>query len=265
MLWKIEDTPHFLVGSIHVRSAKEATIPKGLIETFQLTKETVFEADVSDPRLQTFGIDPSLSHLNTQNARSLYERAANLLKTIGINQAIDSFKPWKASLALTYHILCSQGFDFNNGIDQRLREYSLADNHTISYLEFPLRSLQCFDSLSTDDSLKLLEEVVNNPIKLIEVITNIITAWTQQDLSTIGNILNSLLSEHFDLYSDFVLRRNEEWLQKLINEILPDDTPKLVVVGALHCVGERGLTNLMLDHNIQTTIWKMHEKCDATE
>ena len=256
MLWKIEDTPHFLVGSIHFRSTEEAAMPKRLIEAFQSTKETVFEADVSDPRLQIFGIDSSLSHLNTQNARYIYERATSLLKTIGINQEIDSFKPWKASFVLTYHILCSQGFDFNNGIDQKLRECSLADSRTISYLESPLRSLQCFDSLSTDYSLKLLEEVVNNPIKLIEVMTNLITSWKQQDLPTIGNILNSLLSEHFDLFSDIILRRNEEWLQKLINEILPDDTPKLIVVGVLHCVGERGITNLMLDHNIQTTILK---------
>jgi uncharacterized protein YbaP (TraB family) len=58
------------------------------------------------------------------------------------------------------------------------------------------------------------------------------------------------------LFSDIILRRNEEWLQKLINEILPDDTPKLIVVGVLHCVGERGITNLMLDHNIQTAILK---------
>jgi uncharacterized protein len=256
MLWKIEDTPHFLVGSIHARSTEEAAMPKRLIEAFQSTKETVFEADVSDPRLQTFGIDLSLSHLNTQNARYIYERATSLLKTIDINQEIDSFKPWKASFVLTYHILCSQGFDFNNGIDQKLRECSLADSRTISYLESPLRSLQSFDSLSTDYSLKLLEEVVNNPTKLIEVMTNLITAWKQQDLPTIDNILNSLLSEHFDLFSDIILRRNEEWLQKLINEILPDDTPKLIVVGVLHCVGERGITNLMLDHNIQTAILK---------
>lgn len=254
MLWKIEDTPHFLVGSIHIRSAEEATIPKKLIEAFQSTKETVLEADVSDPRLQTFGIDSSLSHLDTQNALCIYERATNLLKTIGINQKIDSFKPWKASLALTYHILCSQGFDFNNGIDQKLRECSLADGRTISYLEHPLRSLQCFDSLSTDYSLNLLEEVVNNPIELIEVMTNFITAWKQQALPTIDNILNSYLSKHFDLFSNIILRRNEEWLQKLINETLPDETPKLIVVGILHCVGERGITSLMLDHNIQTTI-----------
>ncbi len=39
MLWKIEDTPHFLVGSIHVRSAEEVAIPKRLIEAFQSTKE----------------------------------------------------------------------------------------------------------------------------------------------------------------------------------------------------------------------------------
>ena len=254
MLWKIEDTPHFLVGSIHVRSAEEAAIPKRLIEAFQSTKETVFEANVSDPRLQTFGIDSSLSHLDTQNALCIYERATNLLKTIGISQVIDAFKPWKAALALTYHILCSRGFDYNNGIDQKLRECSLADGRTISYLEHPLRSLQCFDSLPTDYSLNFLEEVVNNPIELIEVMTNLITAWKQQALPTINNILNSYLSEHFDLFSNIILRRNKEWLQKLINETLPDETPKLIVVGILHCAGERGITNLMLDHNIQTTI-----------
>ncbi len=178
------------------------------------------------------------------------------VETEGRYQKIDSFKPWKASLALTYHILSNRGFDFQNGIDQKLRECSLADSRTISYLEHPLRSLQCFDSLSTDYSLKLLEEVVNNPIKVIEFITKLITAWKQQDLSTIDNILNSLLSEHFDLFSDLLLRRNEEWLQKLINETLPDETPKLIVVGILHCVGERGITSLMLDHNIQTTTLK---------
>lgn len=256
MLWKIEDTPHFLVGSIHVRSAEEAAIPKRLIEAFQSTKETVFEADVSDPRLQTFGIDSSLSHLDTQNARYIYDRATSLLKTMGINQEIDSFKPWNVFLALTYHILSNQGFDFQNGIDLKLMECSSADGRTISYLEHPLRSLQCFDSLSNDYCLKLLEEIVNNPIKVIELMTNLITAWKQQDLSTIDNILNFCLSEHFDLFSDLVLRRNEEWLQKLINETLPDETPKLIVVGILHCVGERGITSLMLDHNIQTTILK---------
>jgi uncharacterized protein YbaP (TraB family) len=256
MLWKIENTPHFLVGSIHVRSAKETAIPKKLIEAFQSTKETVFEADVSDPRLQTFGIDSSLSHLDTQNALCIYERATNLLKTIGINHVIDAFKPWKASFAMNYHILCSQGFDFNNGIDQKLREYSLADRRTISYLESPLRSLQCFDSLPNDYCLKFLEEVVGNPIKAVEITTNLVKAWNRQDLSTIDNLLNSLLSEHFDLYSDLVLRRNEEWLHKLINEILPNDTPKLIVVGILHCVGDNGIVNLMLDHNIQTTVLK---------
>jgi uncharacterized protein YbaP (TraB family) len=254
MLWKIEDTPHFLVGSIHARSAEESAIPKKLIEAFQSTKETVFEADVSDPRLQTFGIDPSLSHLDTQNALYIYERATNLLKAIGISQVINSFKPWKVYTVLNCHILRSRGFDFNNGIDQKLRECSLANSHTISYLEPSLRSLQYFDSLSNDYCLKLLEEIINNPIKSIELMTNLITAWKQQDLPAIDNLLNLCLSEHFDLFSDLILRRNEEWLQKLINETLPDETPKLIVVGMLHCAGEKGITSLMLNHNIQTTI-----------
>ena len=77
-----------------------------------------------------------------------------------------------------------------------------------------------------------------------ESVETLITAWRHGDTATLERELLSELEQQADLYNALIVERNRRWADTM-KEWLDDKEDYLVVVGALHLVGDDGVPALL--------------------
>ena len=82
MLWEIADTPHRLLGSVHVLPADTA-FPNWVAESYEGIERFVFESGGEGVRNE-IGIDLTRAHLKLAGASEVYQSAKTLLASIEI-------------------------------------------------------------------------------------------------------------------------------------------------------------------------------------
>jgi hypothetical protein len=92
---------------------------------------------------------------------------------------------------------------------------------------------------------------------LRELMDDLILAWRSGDIDYLGQTLLDDVSGHPELYETIVASRNRLWADT-IDELLERDEDYLVVVGALHLVGEDGVPQLLQRRGVK--IEQMHEQ-----
>src|SRR5712671_7573632 len=120
MLWKIGDTPHRVLGSVHVLPQK-ATLPVWAAEGHRGMERFVFEADHRDASIAAVGVDTSGAHLAFPGAAELYTRAATFLASKGFVDPFDGLRPWRAAFYMVSRLLPAAGLFHEHGMDNRLR------------------------------------------------------------------------------------------------------------------------------------------------
>ena len=58
-----------------------------------------------------------------------------------------------------------------------------------------------------------------------------------------------------DFRKELLDKRNKNWAVK-INEFMKEDRDKMVIVGAAHLVGDKGLVKLLRDSGLKVKRWK---------
>jgi hypothetical protein len=85
----------------------------------------------------------------------------------------------------------------------------------------------------------------------------LIETWNQGDAGTLGELLGEGFEDYASLYETLVVGRNREWLPKVESWADRGGTT-LVVVGALHLVGEDSLIEMLTarGHRIRRLPWE---------
>ena len=78
----------------------------------------------------------------------------------------------------------------------------------------------------------------------------VLSAWRHGDTARLATLLSKEYREFPALYRPLVTDRNQHWLPQ-IERFLKDDRNTLVVVGALHLVGDGGLLELLRQDGYQ--------------
>ena len=71
MLWKIENTPHQVLGSVHALP-KDAALPIWAAQSHRGIERFVFEADHRDPSIAAVGVDTAGAHLSFPGAADMH-------------------------------------------------------------------------------------------------------------------------------------------------------------------------------------------------
>ena len=83
-----------------------------------------------------------------------------------------------------------------------------------------------------------------------ESIDEMIRAWRYGDIAFLESGLLDSFSDHEELSDALVNNRNLRWVTQ-INELLDDRDDYLIIVGALHLVGEGGVPNLLAEKGVK--------------
>jgi len=239
MLWKIVDTPHRLIGSAHILPEK-AVLPSWVTASYDGIERFVFESDTRSPPNQVIGVDRTGAHLKLPGALEVYQRAKMLLASIGSNDPIDDFLPWRAAFYVLFQLLTKSGLSHAYGIENKFRVMADANGLSVDFLESTTRALELIDSSSkqANGGLAFFENFVANAESGngLSELQRVIRAWFSNDLEALTAIFNEKLIECPFMFVPSIIQRNKEWVT-VARKLASDRIPTLFIVGALHTVG----------------------------
>ncbi len=247
MLWEIANTPHRLLGTMHIMP-KSTQWPDWFskchegIEQFAYERETKAKAD------SRIGIDQTRTHLRLPNASDIYSRAAKLLASIGETKPIEAFRPWMLSLTVAALFQKHWGFVSDFGPDKYLTDLADKNKLPVKYLESRNNTLERLNSAHeiTDFGLGILEETLTDiELGAGRLLTHRqLQAWLNSDLGEMGVLFDEEMRRNPVFYKALILQRNQDWLP-VATKLAKDKKPSLFIVGALHTVGSGSLIGLM--------------------
>jgi len=247
LLWEVrgERGTIWLLGSMHFASDALYPLPPAVDAAFESADVVGFEIDLDEAAGSAWTmLDKGTLRDGTLDQRisaETWEEVKSRLEKRGLGTAgFDRMQPWFLAMNLTITELQTAGFDPQKGLDQHLFSRAKGAGKRRIALETVEFQLALFDGLEgeqADDFLRHTLRELDEVVPLIEGITN---DWKAGDLAALERLLLEGFEEFPELFNALVRDRNQRWHQQVC-ELLAANDDVLLVVGALHLVGEQGL------------------------
>jgi uncharacterized protein len=249
-VWAIRG-PHstvYLAGSIHLLKAENAALPPGFARAYADTTCLVMELDL--PKLDPLAVaDWMLAHgtlpagtgLRSVIGEARYQRVTAAASRDGLPAAaLEREAPWIVGLQLAELEYARLGFDAGQGVEEQLVARAAADHRSTAGLESVSDELGVFEAMPPPQQLRFLDMVLADLDDSGADVPEVVSAWRRGDVARLAALLAHEYRSFPSLYRALVTERNRRWLPQ-IERLLNGGENCLVVVGALHLVGEGGL------------------------
>jgi uncharacterized protein YbaP (TraB family) len=253
-MWQINgvDNRIYLLGSIHLLREKDHPLPSAIYSAYDDAEKIIMELDMDD-------MDPVEGQVLTnelgliQDGRTLselmgtdsYAEALKLAEAAQIPLSLlDKSEPWYAAMHVEIMLLMRVGFNPAYGIETHLMELAQSDRKEILGFETMRQQLGFLDGLSPDAQRDMLIQALSEGANLQEMMDTMIEAWRLGDIAFMEDSLLSDMQDYPELNRVIVVDRNIDWTNQ-IEDLLDDQLDYLVVVGALHLIGEDGVPGLL--------------------
>lgn len=251
-LWRVgcDGRAVYLLGSIHFMKPDAYPLSDAIEHAYAGARTVVFETDMEGmdraaAGLMAASLLPDGATLAETVGPELYRRTVTRLEAAGLGAAaVERMKPWMVALTLTTLELMRAGYVGTEGIDAHFSARAKADGKRRAALETVDFQVSLFADLSPSEGEEFLRYTLDDLDAVIPMIDTVIAAWRSGDAAALERLLGDAFEEHDKLYQRFVVDRNRRWLPQ-IEALLDDDKDALVVVGALHLVGDDGLIHLL--------------------
>jgi hypothetical protein len=251
-----------LLGSVHLLRESDYPLPGNITAAVDQAECLVFELDIDDldplvsqSLLESLGRMPDGESLRDMLSPEDYDRAAMQSRELGIElDILGDFKPWFAALTLMNLQLMRLGFVPQLGLEQQLAAAATASGKDVLGLETLEFQLSLFDNLPDDTQAQLLLQTLEEAGGLEAQMGSLVSAWRQGQTGVLANELRRNFAGYPDLYRSLVTERNIAWADKII-DLGRGDRPCLVVVGALHLVGDGSVIELLRQRGVQVHRW----------
>jgi uncharacterized protein len=242
----------YLAGSVHLLPAAQATLPAGLTRAYADSSRLVMEIDLGrlDPQqlgswVLEHGRLPAGTTLRAVIGEQRYGEVTHAAGDLGLPpEALDDEAPWVVAIELTDLEYLKLGFDPEQGVEQQLVQRAHTDGKATAGLETVDAELGSLAGLSQSDQVRLLDQTLKELDEPPAELDDILSAWRSGDAPRLAKLLAGEYQEFPQLYRPLVTERNRLWLPQ-IEQMLAGDGNCLVVVGALHLVGDGGLLELL--------------------
>ena len=238
----------YLAGSIHLLPAQEALLPPAFDKAYADSGRLVMELDLGtiDPLQAAAWMSEhgSLSPGTTLRGilgEQRYARVSAAATELGLPvEMLDGQAPWAVGIELADLEYVHLGFDPQQGVEEQLVHRAQADGKPTAGLETLSEELGSLEALPREDQLRLLDQTVDELKQSQSEVHEVLRAWRNGDAATLAKLLKREYQSFPALYRPLVTDRNQHWLPQ-IERLLRADGNALVVVGALHLVGDGGL------------------------
>jgi len=252
-LWEVSSSQAtvFLLGSVHILKHDTYPISLAAEKALRRSKAVVLEVDLDEMdslrsqqllRKKGFLHEEMLEDTISPKTLSL---VIEKIEEMGLSlDQIRSFKPWLLMVTLTTTKLRKLGFDPIHGVDRYFFNQAKRWNKEILSLESIEYQLDRLDGMSTKTQELILLQTLEELDVLEETFDEVLLAWSKGEVK----VLEALLFEGFKdfpvVFQRLITDRNKNWMPK-IQGFLDQTGTTLVVVGAAHLVGPKGVVQLL--------------------
>jgi uncharacterized protein len=253
-VWSLKGAKNtvYLAGSVHALPPDHSELPEQLERAYAASRRIVMEVDLDDMDpleavqfVASRGTLPEGQSLESIVGDAGYVKVQALSRSLEVpDVVIARLEPWAAAMVLTQFALMKSGYDPNLGIDMQLVERARADGKPVDGLETVGDQLGIFDDRSVTEQTEFLLASADDVAALPDDLRRLVDGWRTGDLKALEKELTKERAQVPGLYDELLGARNRKWLPK-IEALLAGDQDVLVVVGALHFVGQDGLIELL--------------------
>ena len=254
VFWAVKgqhNTVYFL-GSVHMLKAADRELPPEIMRAYAQSKTLVMELNLSDVNADALlgaGLEsatlPAGQSLAEVIGPDLYRVLLAHAEPLGLDpDMLAHFRPWFAALLLEQLSLAQAGFDASTGVDLQLTKRAEQDHKPIVALETVAEQLGIFASLSREQQREYLRSTLHELDTASTDTANLVQAWQHGDTAALARLLRAASADSPTLFRMLTTDRNRKWLPT-ITALLSDDHDDLVIVGALHLIGNDGLIELL--------------------
>ena len=253
-LWAVKGNHNtvYLLGSVHALKAADSNLPPEAWRAYASAKALVMEINLNEAsanKLRGSILDletlPAGKTLAGALGPDVYNKFTAHAKPLGLDpEFVSHFQPWFAANMLDQLELAKLGFDPDAGVDQQLAKRAQTDHKDIIGLETIEEQIEIFARLSLEEQRRYMLYSLSEVDNTASGLDAIISAWRRGDTKVLEQLLGEAFKEFPDLYSKLTTDRNRKWLPT-ITGLLNDDHDYLVVVGALHLIGNDGIVELL--------------------
>ncbi|MEM5317764.1 TraB/GumN family protein [Paraburkholderia sp. JHI869] len=250
MLWQIEDSNTYVLGSVHLSNIPQLQLPDIAERAFAEAKCVILEADQKvqpDPRL--FMMPPG-KQLDSSVSTELFRRVREHWLRLGLPEAnLLTLSPIMVGTTLQIAESARNRYVAEFGVDTVLRDRAEKAGKEIRYLEQLNDQLRMLVGIPLTEQISYLSHIASQDDVGLAEVAGMISAWLDNDIQYFEMLLQARVEDWPVLVDDVLTKRNINWVPQIV-ELAKGSNHNLVVVGALHLVGETGLPALFRQHGL---------------
>jgi uncharacterized protein YbaP (TraB family) len=257
LLWKVSDADNsiYLLGSFHLLKDSDYPLADSTYAALEDAERVVFElapAEMNDPALgQKMGA-AAMRTDGTTLQQSVPEETWNQLLAFTIKRGmpianLQRFEAWFVGLIVSLTEMQALGLDPEKGLDKHFAERAAEAGKPVSGLETGDQQIALFDGMDATQQLQYLQDTLSELSNVEAEIDRMHGLWRSGDGQALYAATGAeMKAEYPALYQRINVDRNRAWLPRLagmLDDSDSDDT--LVVVGALHLLGDDGVLAML--------------------
>ena len=251
-MWRAQrgGTTVFLLGSVHAMREDSYPLPPAMEAAFDSVEKLVFEVDLDDlgsaaiQMLAAGTLDGEETLEEIVGPATWTRLMIHVEKTSFPAGMFQRMKPWMAAVTITALAMTEAGYLSSAGVDayfSRRAEEAGKERIALETVEF---QVGLFADLTAEQSLAFLRYSLIDLETVIPELDELSANWRAGKVAAVEALMAEGFDEFPELLDKMVTDRNRAWMSP-IEELLAGESNAMVVVGALHLVGEDGVVNLL--------------------
>lgn len=239
----------YLLGSVHLLTPEAGKLPPEIDSAFARAKVVAFETSIDSVQMRAQEMLMKARYTNGATLKTSLSpaglaKADSIVRAYGLTlDQVNGFKPWFVSLAMTQLVMQKAGFQPQYGVDMQLNQRAKTAGKPVIGLESVDFQLNLFDAIGAEDQERMIT-TAKAPDEAAKELAKIKDAWMTGDLAALEALFKQSQAESPAMMDIMLNNRNANWMPRL-DELLKGKDDALVVVGAAHLVGSRGVIELL--------------------
>ncbi len=257
LLWKVSDADNaiYLLGSFHLLKEDDYPLSTDVDAAFADVARVVFEVSPEELASESTASgflaaanlpdDHTLSDVLSPRLREKLHRL--LARQGGSLDQVNHYSPWFVNLSLMLGLSHSLGFNPELGLDQHLMHRAAQSGKPTAGLETVADQLRALADSPMAEQVIGLADFLDRPQEMPGELSDLHQAWRDGDVERLDRVARvDMMAKTPRSYQLINVERNEAWLPQLRWMLdAPGQDNALVVVGALHLLGEDGVIALL--------------------
>lgn len=250
-VWQVskDQQRFYLAGTVHLLSESDFPLPAAFDTAYNASSRLIFETDLAELT--------SPQGMNLLMSQNTYRPGQNLQQVLSADvyqqlaaiatarlwplTSIEQFKPAFAAMMIATLELQRLGAA-STGVDMHYFQLAQQQQKKVIGLESLEEHLAVMTDMNKLDANLLISQTLKDLAQTETMLAQMKAAWRSGDVAELEKLFIGELKNTPELYDILLTKRNHAWLAALEQLDEPD---VMVLVGALHMVGEDGLLTLL--------------------